>query len=273
VRLRFFGYARANGVHVELMLRESPVTQVPKTAEELAAMGSGRSSEARTGRGLAAPRHTAIAEEAVRPGSVYAFVPAHGESNVGAVHHPLTRTWAEDLGLSVLLADFDCSHGSVWQPFSELRSLDGFTRGALVRREGNREVLNASSAGPRDIGRWIECASRRYDVVAADLTPASEEIALAVMRASASIFIVSDSDRSSLELARDKAAWIRSQDSGKALAELCALLLRPTPGGLRPDMAEDLAGIPVCSLIQNTVQIKRLAAWLTLDREPAQLAG
>src|SRR5258708_25307615 len=101
---------------------------------------------------LAGPGHPpAFREDAVDPGSVYAFVPAHGESMVDAVQQPLSRTWAEDLGLSVLLADFDGYPLSLWQPMSELRSLDAFTRGALVRREGNVEILNAAGAACRDI--------------------------------------------------------------------------------------------------------------------------
>ena len=177
--------------------------------------------------------------------------------------------WAEDLGLAVLLADFNCAQSSLWQPMRGLRSLNSFTRGAVVRREGNIDVLNAASATVHNVALWMEYASREHDVVAADLTPASEEVALEVMHVATSIFIVSDSDRNSLDLARDKASWIRTH----GMKDLCALLLRATPGGIRPDVAEEVTGIPVCSLIDDIPQIRRLAAWLTLDREPHKTAA
>jgi hypothetical protein len=177
--------------------------------------------------------------------------------------------WAEDLGLAVLLADFNCDQSSLWKPMRELHSLNSFTRGALVRREGNIDVLNAASATVHKVALWMEYASREHDVVAADLSPASEEVALEVMHVATSIFIVSDSDRNSLALARDKAAWMRTH----GMKDLCALLLRAAPGGLRPDVAEDFTGIPVCSLIDTPQQIRRLAAWLTLDREPHTAAA
>jgi len=176
---------------------------------------------------LANPYFNLVQEEAAESGSVYAFLPAHGESRVGAVQQPLSRAWSEDLGLSVLLADLDGSPASLGQP----------------------------------LGDWMESARRRYDVVTADLTRVPEELGLEVMHSATSIFIVSDSDRESLELARDKAAWIGSH----GMEDRCGLLLRGASAGMRPDLAEDFTGIPVCSLIDTTLQIKRLAAWLTPD--------
>jgi len=196
-------------------------------------------------------RICAETEDAAAPGSVYVFVPAHGESNVGPVQQTLSRAWAEGLGLSVLLADFECCTGRSEGSGAE-----------EVRREGGLDVYNAASAPQDQVARWMERASRRYDVVTADLTPASEGIELEVMHLATSIFIVSDTDKDSLRQARDRAARIRSH----GMEEVCALLLRAAPGGMRPDLAEDFTGIPVCSLIDNTLQIKRLAAWLTLDR-------
>ena len=211
----------------------------------------------------------AVMVEAVKSGVVYAFVPAHGDSKVGAVHLNLGRTWAEDLGLSVLLADFDNSPASFWQPMSDLRGLQSFAGGSLVRRQGSLEQLRPQSANLWDTVQWIERARRRYDVVAADLTHASKELAREVMLASTSIFLVSDSYPASLHLAREKAEWLHSE----GLGDQCALLLEPVHGGLSPDVAEDVTGIPVCSLIGNTQQMKRLAAWLTIDCELETIAN
>jgi hypothetical protein len=54
---------------------------------------------------------------------------------------------------------------------------------------------------------------------------------------------VSDADRNTLALAREKGAWFGSPGR----EDLCALLLRAAPGGMRPDLAEDFTGIPVAA--------------------------
>ena len=126
-----------------------------------------------------------------------------------------------------------------------------------------RRVLR-STTRPRG---WNPAAGAS-DVVAADLSKASEEIGLEVMRVAASIFIVSDSDRHSLDLVREKQPGIQARGWDDV-----ALLLRSAPAGMRADLAEDFTGIPVCSLIDNFLQVKRLAAWLAPDLRLRARAG
>lgn len=192
---------------------------------------------------------------------IYSFVPAHGESRAGAVAEQLSRTLSEVPGFSVLLAGFAAPERSLWNPTESPRRLDGHTWGAFVFESGGIEVLDAKDVYPRQLGRVLEFAQQKYKIVCADVTGAKEAHALETLRASECIFIVSHSDRVSLELARDKKEWLKSID----LAEQCGLLLDRVPGGLTVDQAEEITGLPMCSLIDRTEYIERLAGWLAAE--------
>jgi hypothetical protein len=191
-------------------------------------------------------------------GPVYAFVPAHGDSKVGAVQELLGRTWSEDFGLAVLLVDFESRGGTGLEVTSHSRVS---RTGRLDRRSGsgpNGTSADGKAMHRRDLRRMLEHATQRYQVVCADLTHATDECSLLVLSRAHSIFLVSDSDPVSLGMIRDKMHHFRSL----GLEDRCALLLRRTPGGLRPDVAEELAGAPVCGLVETSEQMARLARWL-----------
>jgi hypothetical protein len=164
----------------------------------------------------------------------------------------LGRTWSEDFGLSVLLVDF------------EPREVTGVEMAGHSRaaRHGRRETglvrLDASRTNSGDLKRMLEQAAARYHVVCVDLTHATAECSSVVLHRAHSIFLASDSDAASLEMTRDKMRQFRSL----ALQNRCTMLLRRVPGGLRPELAEDLAGAPVCGLVENSDQVTRLARWL-----------
>jgi hypothetical protein len=73
------------------------------------------------------------------------------------------------------------------------------------------------------------------------------------------IFVVSSSDTPSLEMAKYKAAWLRSID----LEENSGLLVRRVPGGAGVAQAEDITGLPVCALVDQAEELDRLATWLS----------
>src|SRR5271155_1845761 len=147
------------------------------------------------------------------PGQVYAIVPAHGESNADAVAKHLSRELSEAYGLSVLLADF-CTRGfPLWGTPEAPQRLDGRTWGAFLRSQnGVFDTLEAREAHPRNIRRLLDHARGRYQVICADLSEARESSALEVLRNSDSIFLVTNSDQASLDLAAYRAAWLRSMD-------------------------------------------------------------
>jgi hypothetical protein len=203
-------------------------------------------------------------------GPIYSFVPARGGSRAGAVAEQLSRTLSEVSGLSVLLAGFAAREYSLWSPMDSPRRLDGQTWGAFVFDSHGIEVLDAREVYPRQLPRVLEYARRKYRIVCADLSEAKESHSLETLGASECIFIVSHSDRASLELAREKREWLKSMN----LSDQCGLLLDRVPGGLTSEQAEDLTGLPMCSLVDRPEYIERLAGWLSseesysTEREP-----
>lgn len=196
--------------------------------------------------------------ESDAPGPVYAIVPAHGGSNADSVAKLLSRELSEGLRLSVLLADF-CAHGfPVWNAAEAPQRLDGRTWGAFVKPGEHYDILEAREAPPRSIGRLLEHARSRYHVTCADLSEAKESSALEVLRNSDSIFMVANSDRSSVEQARYRAAWLRSMD----LEDRTALVLNRLSGGVSGAEAEDRTGLPVCAALDRAHDLRRLADWL-----------
>lgn len=202
-------------------------------------------------------------------GPIYSFLPARGGSRAGAVAEQLSRTLAEVPGFSVLLAGFAAREYSLWNPADSPRRLDGHTWGAFVFDSHGVEVLDAREVYPRQLRRVLEYAQQKYRVVCADITEAKEPHSIETLRASECIFIVSHSDRASLEMAREKREWLKSMD----LSDQCGLLLDRVKGGLTSEEAEDITGLPMCSLVDRAEYIERLAGWLVAEEsfsaEPA----
>lgn len=191
-------------------------------------------------------------------GPIYSFVPARGGSRAGVVAEQLSRTLTEVSGLSVLLAGFAAREYSLWNPSDSPRRLDGHTWGAFVFESHGIEVLDAREVYPRQLRRVLEYAQQKYRIVCADVTEAKEAHSLETLRASECIFIVSHSDRASLEMAREKREWLKSID----MSDQCGLLLDRVPGGVTSEQAEDITGLPMCSLVDRGEYIERLAGWL-----------
>jgi hypothetical protein len=191
-------------------------------------------------------------------GSIYSFMSAHGGSRASAVAEQLSRTLADVPGFPVLLAGYAAREYSLWNPADSPRRLDGQTWGAFVFESGGIEVLDACEVYPHQLRRVLEYAQRKYRIVCADVTEAKEAHSLETLRASECVFIVSHSDRQSLEMAREKRDWLQSIN----LADQCGLLLDRVPGGLSVEKAEQITGLPLCSLVDHTEYIERLAGWL-----------
>ena len=205
------------------------------------------------------------------PGTVVSFVPAHGESRAGVVAKQLSRTLTEGLGGAVLLASFDSRGYSLMERDARLRGVWTATPGgAFVNEEEGLETLDARETSARQAraAYWIMLA-RKYQVVCADLTGARPAHALEVLRASDAIFLVTDSDRPSIEGVLEKTEWLRSID----LMERVGLLLRRSPGGLNADEVEEVTGLPVCCLVESEQHIQLLAQWLGNSNQGAAEAG
>jgi len=194
-------------------------------------------------------------------GPIYSFVPARGGSRAGAVAEQLSRTLSHLSGFSVLLAGFAAREYSLWNPADSPRRLDGHTWGAFVFDAHGIEILDAREVYPRQLRRVLEYAQQKYRIVLADVTEAKESHSLETLRASECIFIVSHSDRASLEMAREKREWLQSID----LSEQCGLLLDRVPGGVSSEEAEEITGLPMCSLVDRGEFIERLGGWIIAE--------
>lgn len=175
----------------------------------------------------------------------------------------LCRTLAEGLGLRVLLAQFDTPNFelgkySVWRAEEAPHRLDGHTWGAFVVEGEWCDELDAREVHPRQLRGVLDYAAAHYPIVCADLTGAKDAHSVEVLRSSESIFVVSGAGSASLDIVREKAAWLRSID----LAERCGLLLRPEAGGASPADAEARTGLPVSSLIETGEDLRHMADWL-----------
>jgi hypothetical protein len=201
---------------------------------------------------------------------VYAIMPAHGGSNADSVAKQLSHELSEGYGLSVLLADF-CARGfPLWGSGDAPQRLDGRTWGAFLRSQSGFDTLEAREAHPCNIHRVLDYARGQYHITCADLSEAKEFSAIEALRSSDGIFLVTNSDPSSIELAKYRAAWLRSMN----LDDHSALLLNRVAAGVSAAEAEERTGLPVCSVMDDIDQLGRLAGWLAapqLHRRAAPL--
>jgi hypothetical protein len=128
----------------------------------------------------------------------------------------------------------------------------------VIRHERGVDRCTIDGTNKSAVRNLVSAAEARYEVICVDLTGAPEPAATTILYHAHSVFLVSDSDTDSLESARAAAA----RYARLKLEDRLALLLRRTPGGLRPDLAEDFAGVPVCGLVETPEQLCRLARWL-----------
>jgi Flp pilus assembly CpaE family ATPase len=204
--------------------------------------------------------------EGSRPGSIFAFLPAHSGSRAAAVAQQLSRTLSEGLGVTVLLADFDRSAFSVWNAAESPKRLDEHTWSSFVCEVDSIQVLNAREVRPRQLGRLVEYARQHVHIVCADLTAAPDAQAKEILRAADAIFLVTGSDTASLQGVHEEMDWLRSTVfSNKDVSDRCALLLEHAPNGASAMEAEERTGVPVCGLVENTAQILQLATWLAAN--------
>ncbi len=172
----------------------------------------------------------------------------------------LCRTLTEVHGAKVLLAQFDLPNFelgtcSIWRAEEAPSRLDGHTWGAFATRGEWCDELDAREVHPRRLRGVMEYAAAHYDVVLADLTGAKEPHVMEALHSSESIFVVSGGGPASLEIVREKAAWLRTVN----LAERCSLLLRPEAGGAARAEAAERTGLPVVSLIVSGEDLRRMA--------------
>ena len=98
-------------------------------------------------------------------------------------------------------------------------------------------------------------------ITCADLRCAAAGAAAFTARLSEAIFVVSTTDEYSLREARQATEWLRSLKR-----EACSgLVLLPVPGGVTATRAEQITGLPVCSVVRERADLTQLAGWISQD--------
>ncbi len=98
-----------------------------------------------------------------------------------------------------------------------------------------------------------------------DLADAGPAEAREAIRVSEAIFVVSATDRVSIEDACAQAAWLQYVLRSLQREEPCGLLLVPAPGGITTAEAEQRTGLPVCGVFRSTDHTAQLARCLAQD--------
>ena len=203
-------------------------------------------------------------------GPVFSFVPAHGESRAGAVAEQLSRTLTEGLGDAVLLADFRSHPHPVWFEDEAVQPSGAAACGAIVTERDGIDVLEAPDVNPRELAPLLQNTRENYVITCVDLTGAREDQTQEVLRVSEAIFIVAGSARASLEGVRETLASIQGIED---VGDRCALLLLRDSGGVNAADAEEITGLPLCSLVDSPEHIAQFARWLATNAtQPAELA-
>ena len=75
------------------------------------------------------------------------------------------------------------------------------------------------------------------------------------------MFLISSTDWPSLELARERADWLREN----GLGDRVGLVLWHIPDGATAEESEDFTGVPVCALLDCDEHIQRFAQWIATE--------
>jgi hypothetical protein len=127
-------------------------------------------------------------------------------------------------------------------------------RDHLAAEGDNRAVLLADFSGAQMAGEsFITCL---------DLTDANPAQAREAIGVSEAVFVVSASDRASIEDARAHAGWLQYILRCFRRDEACGLLLVPVSHGLTAAEAEARVGLPVCGVFRTQNHIAQLARWI-----------
>ncbi len=119
----------------------------------------------------------------------------------------------------------------------------------------------AIGGGPQ-VNQVVRYLRHTLGASSVDLTNSPNLSVLREARAAQGVFIVSSTDRVSLELAHERASWLRSA----GLEDKCGLILWRSPRGVSAADAEEMVGLPVCGLLKGEQETDALARWIAAEQ-------
>ena len=171
----------------------------------------------------------------VQNGEVYSFLPAKPGSGASTIAANTACALARHPDSRALLLDFDLNLGTLRYLLRTdcYRTLTEVAEKAaqLDEREwpeliGRVERLHLLPSGKLDTGAWLEpiqvqhlleFSKRMYRHVCVDHSGNMEKYSIELLRESKRIFLVCDSDRASMRLAKQKIEFLRDQELGDTL--------------------------------------------------------
>jgi pilus assembly protein CpaE len=200
--------------------------------------------------------------------SVFAFLPAKAGSGATTIAVNTSLALSKMTEKGVLLADLDLNSGlvgfmllltntqhSIVDAAENALELDENLWPKIVSSKDNLDVLPAGSMKPgfrieaAQIRHIIDYARRHYSAICVDLSGMMERYSLEILHEAKRVYLVTTAELPALHLAREKLAFLRSQD----LADKVSILLNRSQkkGQISLEEMEKLFGMPVFMTFPN----------------------
>jgi pilus assembly protein CpaE len=198
---------------------------------------------------------------------LFSFLPSKAGVGTSTIALNVSASLARRPDTSALLADFDLNSGmirfmlqlqntfSVTDAVERAAELDENLWPQLVTRINGLDVLHAGSINPNyrvepsRLHELLDFLRRNYKVICADLSGNLERYSLELMQESKAIILVCTPEIPSLHLAREKLAFLKSQD----LKERVSVVLNRVHKKplFTKEQVEELLGLPVVQVFAN----------------------
>jgi pilus assembly protein CpaE len=198
---------------------------------------------------------------------VFAFLPAKPGVGTSTIALNVSAAMARLPDTQVLLADFDLSSGlirfmlklqneySVTDALENSGRIDESLWPKMITAVGNLNVLHSGCVNPNlrvetsQVRALIDFLRRNYQAVCFDLSGNMERYALEIMQDCKRILLVCTPETSSLQLGREKLAYLES--CGLHTRVSAVLNRTQKKGALSKEQAQEILGIPVTQCFPN----------------------
>jgi pilus assembly protein CpaE len=200
--------------------------------------------------------------------SVFAFLPAKAGSGATTIAVNTSLALSRITEKGVLLADLDLNSGlvgfmlllansqhSIVDAAENAGELDENLWPKLVSTKDNLDILPSGTMKPgfriegAQIRHILNYARRHYSAICVDLSGMMERYSIEILHEAKRVYLVTTAELPALHLAREKLAFLRSQD----LAERVSILLNRSQkkGQISLEEMEKLFGMPVFMTFPN----------------------
>ena len=200
--------------------------------------------------------------------SLFAFLPAKAGSGATTIAVNTSLALSKITEKGVLLADLDLNSGlvgfmlllansqfSIVDAAENALDLDENLWAKIVTSKDNLDILPAGKLSPgfrieaAQIRNILGYARRHYSAICVDLSGMMEKYSIEILHEAKRVYLVTTAELPSLHLAREKLAFLRSQDLGERVSIL--LNRSQKKGQIALEEMEKLFGMPVFMTFPN----------------------